>query len=360
MSSRSGMSRRKFLQTSVAGAASAAVAMQAQGGAADVKPRIVVARGGGAADSPDAALKRMKAALAKFGGFPELIKGKKVLIKTNATCGSWPDGNTSGQAMGALLKAVNEHKPTSVTVLGQEWGGWDVKRKDMPSLSDAIKEAGATIQHLPHYWVKTSKDAYKLIEPQPPLWKELMVAKDIFEPDTVLLNLARCKSHPHCVFTGTIKNIIGLTRCMYGFHMVDDTKWPASHGDPANSDGWPVFAKKLAYARKLAVGPKIALDILDANEPCFGWRGPGKERVHSFPAGAVIVGNDPLAIDVYGCGLLHKQEPKVYPEPLGDWTQGESDYIQFNRSKTNYLKVCAELGVGQADLSKVDVQEVTA
>ena len=105
----------------------------------------------------------------------------------------------------------------------------------------------------------------------------------------MLLNLARLKSHPHCVFTGVIKNILGLTRCMYGFHMVDYTKWPQCHGDPANRDGWPLFPKKLAYAHELAVGPRIALNILDANEPSFGWRGPGKQRIHTFPAGAVNI-----------------------------------------------------------------------
>ena len=68
----------------------------------------------------------------------------------------------------------------------------------------------------------------------------------------------------------------------------------------------------------------------------------------------------PLAIDVFGCGLLHKQEPKVYPAPLADWATGGSDYITFNKTKANYLLKCAELGVGQTDLTKVDVQEVTA
>ena len=356
-----GLNRREFLRRSAAGVAGAAAAWAARDVVADnPKPRMVVASGGGAADSAEATEKRLKAALDKFGGMAKLLKGKKVVIKINATDGGWRDANTSSQCTGALMKLVKGYEPASVTVIGQEWGGWRAKRKGLPTLGEVLKAAEVPVKQLPHYWVKTSKESYKLIEPQPPLWKELMVASDVFGDDTVLLNLARLKSHPHCVYTGAIKNIIGLTRCMYGFHMVDDTKWPKSHGDPANSDGWNVFPKKLAYAHKLAVGPRIALNILDANEPCFGWRGPGKQRIHTFPAGVVVVGNDALAMDMYGCTMLHKQEPKLYPEPMADWSKGDSEYITFNRTKTNYLKVCAEIGVGQIDLGKVAVDEVTA
>jgi len=350
------MTRRDFIRTGMAGMAAAGLASRL---AADQrKPRFVVARGGGPADSDQATEKRLAAALERYGGLEKLVKGKKVLIKINATDGGWRDANTSSQCTGALLKLLKANQPASITVLGQEWGGWRAKRKGLPTLAEVIKTHGAAIKQLPHYWVKTSKDAYKLVEPQPPLWKELMVAKDLFEPGTVLLNLARLKSHPHCVYTGVIKNIIGLTRCMYGFHMVDDTKWPKNAGDPANSDGWPVFPRKLAFAHKMAVGPLIALNILDANEPCFGWRGPGRQRIHTFPASMVIVGNDPLAMDIYGCTILHRQEPKVYPEPTADWSKGDSDYIRFNRTKANYLKTCTELGVGEGDLGKVKIEEV--
>jgi hypothetical protein len=132
--------------------------------------------------------------------------------------------------------------------------------------------------------------------------------------------------------------------------------------DPAASDGWHVFPQKLAHAHKQAVGPRFALNILDAGEPCYGWRGPGSIRIGTFPAGVTVVGQDALAIDVFGCKMLgeglNKKTPGLYPEPLGDWSKGDSDFIKYNRTKSNYLKTCAELGVGEADLSKVDIQEV--
>ncbi len=357
----SGMSRRDFLRASATGVTAAAVtARTGLGAEAAKKSRMVVARGGGAADTDEGALKRMRAALDRFGGVADMLKGKKVLIKINATDGGWRDANTSSQATSALLTLVKECAPKSVTVIGQEWNGWRAKRKGLPTLGEVLEAHSVPLKNLGRYWVKGTEADYKLIDPQPPHWKKLYVAKDIFEPGTVLINLARLKAHPHCVYTGVIKNTNGLTRAMYGYHMVDDTKWPASHGNPANSDGWHVFPTKLAEAYKLAIGPRVALSILDANEPCLGWRGPGKQRIHTFPAGVVVVGTDPLAMDVYGCTLLHKQEPKLYPEPLADWSKGDSDYIRFNKTKANYLLKCADMGLGQTDLTKVDVQEVTA
>jgi uncharacterized protein (DUF362 family) len=358
---RDGLSRREFLRASATGLTVAAVAARTGLAAEAAKPgKVVAARGGGKAETDQGALKRMEAALDTFGGVPDRIKGKKVLIKINATDGGWRDANTSSQATNALITLVKDCSPKSIMVLGQEWGGWRAKRKGLPTLGECIQAHGVPIKNLGRYWKKGTEADYKLLDPQPKHWKKLYVAKDIFEPDAFLINLARLKSHPHCVYTGVLKNLNGLTRAMYGYHMVDDTQWPKSHGDPANSDGWHLFPQKLAHAQRDAFLPRVGLFILDANEPCFGWRGPGKQRIHTFPAGVVVAGDDPLAIDVYGCGLLHKQEPKVYPQPLADWATGDSDYIQFNRTKANYLRVCGEVGLGQTDLSKVDLQEVTA
>lgn len=360
----SAMNRREFLARGAAGAGAAAAVRAALAAEAPAKTRIVAASGGGTPDSDDGALKRTQAALDKWGGFPQLVKGKKVLIKINATDGGFRDANTSSQATGALIKLVKDCSPASITVLGQEWGGWNAKREGLPTLGQLLQTLEVPVKNLARYWVAGSEADYKLIEPAPEPWKELMVAKDIFEPDAVLLNLPRLKTHPHCVFTSCLKNIIGLTRRMYGFHKVDETTEVAKRFDPADSDGWHLFPTKLAQAYKLGVGPRIALHIVDANEANFGWRGPGKQRIGTFPTGLVLVGTDALALDVYGCKLLgeqlNKQSPGLYPEPLGDWAKGDSDYITFNKTKANYLKVCADLGVGQADLAKVEIQQVTA
>ncbi len=353
----SGVGRREFL---VRGAGLlAAPLLVPHVFAAAGTPDVVVVKGGAALAPEEAAYQRLKAGLERLGGLAARVKGKPVVIKINATERSSQDANTSVPAAIALLRLCREEGASNVTVVGQEWGGFDSPRAGQPTLRQVIADAKATLNELPHYWVAGSKEAYTLGKPQGDVWHELYVAKAIMEPGAVVLNLARLKSHPHCVFTGCIKNVIGLTYRMYGFHKLDDVEAPKNAGDPADSDGWEVFPRKLAYAFRDVIGPRCALHILDAGQPTFGWRGPGAERIQTFDAHTTLVGTDALAMDVYGCGLLHANRPDVYLPPLGDWSQGPSPYVQGNRTKTNYLVECAKLGVGQADLKKVDIDEVT-
>lgn len=351
--------RRDFLATG-GGLAVAPLFLPAAGVfAAPGKPDMVVVRGGAELSQDEAAYQRLRRGAERLGGLAAVVKGKHVLIKLNATERTSQDGNTSPAAAAALLRLCRECGASDITVLGQEWGGYDSPRAGRPTLRQIIKDANTGLIELPHYWKDGSEGAYKLCKPQGDAWHELWVAKQIFEPGTVLINLARLKTHPHCVYTGCIKNVIGLSRRMYGFHKVDDVEWPKSHGNPAASDGWHVFPKKLALAYRDVIGPRIALSILDAGQPTFGWRGPDPERIHTFDAHTTILGTDPLAMDVYGCGMLHAQRPDAYVEALGDWSKGSSPYVAKNKPKTNYLAECGRLGVGEPDLKKVDIDEVT-
>lgn len=325
--------------------------------AAPRRPSVVVVKGGAGLPPEEAAYRRLKAGVDRLGGFESFVKGKPVAVKLNATERSSQDANTSVAATRALLRLCAESGAAGVTVVGQEWGGFDSPRAGQPTLRQVIAEAGAKLTELPHYWVEGSRDAYVQCRPEGDVWHELWVARAAMEPGVVLLNLARLKTHPHCVFTGCLKNVIGLTYRMYGFHKVDDVEWPRNAGDPADSDGWHVFPAKLAHAFRDVIGPRIALNILDAGQPTLGWRGPGPERIRTVDAHTTLVGTDALAMDVYGCTLLHASQPDVYLPALGDWTAGNSPYVQGNRTRTNYLVECARLGVGEADLKKADIDE---
>ncbi|MBT3379810.1 MAG: DUF362 domain-containing protein [Lentisphaerae bacterium] len=358
-SAKSAMPRRDFLATGI-GLAAAPLFLPSSGVfAAPRKPDMVVVRGGGDLTPEEASYRRLKKGVDRLGGLAALIKGKNVLIKVNATERTSQDGNTSPAATIALLRLCRECAPADITVVGHEWGGYDSIRAGQPTLRQVIKKDGAGLIELPHYWTKGSEGAYKLTKPEGDVWSELWVAKGLFEPDTVVLNLARLKTHPHCVFTGCVKNVIGLTRNMYGFHKKDDKQWPKNHGNPAGCDGWPVFARKLAHAFRDVIGPQIALHILDAGQPTFGWRGPAPERIHTFDAHTTIVGTDALAMDVYGCGMLKAQRPDIYVDPLGPWNQGDSPYVTQNKPQLNYLVECGRIGVGETNLAKVNIDEFT-
>jgi len=352
-----GMDRRQFLAAGAGAVAAAAVGTRGAG-AAPAKPRIVVARGGAKMDVDQAAMARLKAALDKLGGFDALVKGKKVLVKTNATEKKNQDANTSPEMTAAVLRLAKEHGAKQVKVIGQEWYGYDCKRKGRPTLREVIQREGAELEELIHWWKQSKQYVDKT--PKGGGWKELWVAKEIFEPDVVLLNVARLKTHQFTIFTGCVKNCIGLTWHMYAHHCTVDKNFKAGSSDkhPARVAGWQRFPAKFSAAYHEVYRGRVALNILDAGEPTFGWGGPKPERIHTFPAHTVVVGADAMAVDAYGMRMLHEKRPKVIPTALADWTQGESVYVKSNLTRGNYLAECQKLGAGQADLGKVAIDEM--
>ena len=358
MTNRDGdLSRRGFL----AAGAAATAAMAARGGvtAAPATPRVIVARGGAKMDPDKGAYTRLKAALERFGGFEKLVRGKRALVKINATDKKSQDANTSTEMTAAVLRLCKEAGAKTVKVLGQEWDGYDCKRKGKPTLRQVVQQQGATLEELTHWWLKS--DRYVKRVPKTGGWKQLWVAKEIFEPGTVLINVPRLKTHAFTIYTGCVKNCIGLTYHMYAHHCEDDlnTKAGSSDKHPARVGGWKLFPGKLAGAYHDVYRQPIALNIMDAGEPTFGWGGPKPERIKTFAANAVIVGTDAVACDAYGMQMLHENRPTVIPEPLGDWTKGDSVYVKSNASEGSYLAECQRLGAGQADLSKVKIDEVS-
>ena len=350
--------RRGFLSAG-AGAAAAALINPHATEAAPSKPRVAVGRGGVKMEPDKAAYIRLKAALDKHGGFAELVKGKRVLVKINATDKTSQDANTSISTTAATLRLIRENEAKNVVVLGQEWYGYDCPRKGRPTLREIIKKEGAELKELTHWWLKTN-DYVKRV-PKGGGWKEYWVAKDIFEPDTVLINVARLKTHHFTIYTGCVKNCIGLTYHMYAHHCTDDKnpKAGASDKHPARMAGWKLFPAKLSAAYHGVFQPRLALNILDADEPTYGWGGPKPERIHTFKAGVVAVSTDALAVDAFGAQLLHEDRPKVIPTALADWTVGDSVYVKANLTQGNYLAECHKLGAGQGDLGKIQIDEVS-
>ena len=354
MSGSKAMNRRDFLV--VGAGAMAALAVRQAVAAPD--PRVVVARGGAKMAADEGAYTRLKAALEKLGGFKELVTGKRAFLKINGTDKSFQDANTSTSMTAAVIRACKENGAKVVKVIGQEWDGYDCKRADGATLREVIKKEGAELEELIHWWKPTQQYVNRV--PKAGGWKELWVAKEIFEPDVVLINVPRLKTHHFTVYTGCVKNCIGLTWHMYAHHCTDDRnpKAGASDKHPARVAGWAMFPAKLSNAYHEVYREAVDLNILDAGEVTYGWEGPKPERIRPVALNAVVVGTDALAVDAYGCQLLHEQEPKLIPAALDDWTKGESVYVKANLTGGNYLAECQKLGAGQGDLSKIKIDEV--
>jgi len=120
-------------------------------------------------DVDKAAYTRLKAALEKLGGFKELVRGKKVLVKINATDKTYQDANTSPEMTAAVLRLTRENGAKSVKVIGQEWYGYDCKRKGRPTLREVIEREGAQLEELIHWWLKSTQ----YVKKAPNGWKQL-------------------------------------------------------------------------------------------------------------------------------------------------------------------------------------------
>ncbi len=325
-------------------AAGLAVGSGVIAGESGKRPDLVAVTGGKTLSKAEASYKRMRMATERLGGLASIVKGKHVQIKVNAIDQKTGMGSTSIDAIEALIRLCKESGPLSVSVISHDWG-FDSKHLCGRTIRGAVAKAGAQLIQM-----KGGPAVYKPVKVNDGGWGSIYVAKPIFNPNTVLINLPRLKTHPFTCYTGCIKNQMGLTYYMSAFHCSDDR---------GRKPSWTSLPRKMATAYKHIFKDMWALHIVDAQDPSFGWDGPPPERVRSFPACTTIVSTDAVAADVYAAGILHKLEPKLFVEPLSDWTKGDGPYAKKNYTKGNYLLECGKLGVGETDLGKLKIEELT-
>jgi len=300
---------------------------------------LAVAKGGKFSSSFEASYNRIKVAVDVFGGMHSFVKGKKALIKVNAIDNSNQLGNTSSEALYAVIKLCKEAGAESVIVLSHD-KGWTTLSKKHPSLKETIINQGAELFILTNdkqHYIKQSLDKGG--------WHKLYVAKILYDPDTVLINVPRAKTHPWTCYTMCIKNLMGLVRDMNHFH---------SGGGAV----WPDFPFRMAAAYKYIFRKKVSLNILDCMLLVYGWHSPAPERMGTFNEDAVIVGPDALAIDAYGIEMFHRHNPKKFMAALGDWNTRGNFYANHNLSKGNYIKECYAIKAGKADISKLKINVI--
>jgi len=338
------ITRRHFgvqLGALAAGFTAGSLAHAAEGGK---RPDFVVVTGGDKLSKLDASYQRIKKATDRIGGLKSFVAGKHVLIKVNAIDQKTGKGSTSIEAMQALVKLSKESQAASVSVISHDWG-FDTKHPCGRTVRQGVREVGARLIHM-----KEEPGPYKPVKVDDGGWGTIWIAPAILRPNTVLINLPRLKTHPFTCFTCCVKNQMGLTCYMRGFHSADDK---------AQQEKWTALPQKMAAAYQHIFRDKWTLHVVDAQEPTFGWDGPPPERVRTFKAHTTIVGFDALAIDVYAAGIMHDLEPKLFVEPLSNWTQGDGPYPTNNLTKDNYLLACAKRGLGETDLGKLKIDKLT-
>jgi uncharacterized protein (DUF362 family) len=148
---------------------------------------------------------------------------------------------------------------------------------------------------------------------------------------TALINFALIKDHSICGYTGTLKNMThGCTINPHDFHL--------HHASPQIA----------MLAAQDVLKSRLRLTITDAFKVmCHG--GPlDKLPQYRFPYEAVYASTDPVAMDTIGWGVVEEFRAKNRLRTLTEEGRPPA-----------YIQAAADLGLGIADKSKINLKEVT-
>lgn len=250
----------------------------------------------------------LKAALVKIGGINTMVKkGHNVVIKVNMSWNADPSqvATTNPDLIQALVKECVNAGASQVLVLDHTIDNGEMCL-DRTRMEEAVEQAGGKIKAI------NSKANYREVDIPGKELKKALVSKDVLDAD-VFINVPIAKVHNSAGTTLSMKNLMGIVWNRSEFH-------------------WRGLDQCIADLSALV---KPDLIIMDAYQILMtrGPRGPGKVK----EAGEVVLGVDPVAVDVYGSMLLEK-----------------------NPYKIEYITNAAELGIGQPDTEKINTVYVDA
>jgi len=253
----------------------------------------------------------VRRALAEFGGIERFVKkGDSVVIKPNVAWARTPAQacNTNPELVGTIAALCLEAGAGRVEV-------WDHTCDEfslcfsLSGIKAAAEKAGARVfsGHL--------QGAYRDVTlPKAKSLKKTAILKSVLDAD-VLINIPIAKTHNATGYTFSLKNFVGVNWSMRGVHQT------------------PLGIHQGIADISTLVKPKLivmdALKSLVTNGP----KGPGK----LLDIGQVVVGLDPVAMDSY-CASLLGRKPGDIP----------------------FIRCANELGLGEMDLNRIKVRNVTA
>jgi uncharacterized protein (DUF362 family) len=259
---------------------------------------LVVAEG----TNPDSLMQR---GLSGIGGIGQFVKpGNTVVIKPNFSVLRTPDkaATTDPRLVAALVKQCLNAGAKEVKVLDFPFMGPACLSDS--GIKDAVEAAGGKA------FIIDKKQFYREVDTGGKTLKKILYSTDVLEAD-VFINFPKLKHHSTTKMTMSLKNLMGIVYDRQYFHSTDLNRTIA----------------------ELTAFQKADLIIMDATRGITtkGPRGPGKIKEWN----QVVFGVDPVAVDAYGANLFGM-------DPL----------------KLKHLKIAADLGVGEMDLTKINVTKV--
>jgi uncharacterized protein (DUF362 family) len=293
------LTRRRFLQQSTLLGASLVVPWAAGRAEEVAPPGLAVAKGG----SPAA---NCLAAVAALGGFSRFVHpGDRVVIKANVTGTRQPHEAvcTHPEMVAAAVKACRDAGAAHVLVASHD----SPRSFTVTGTTAAVEAAGGVCDAI------DDRAQYREVPvPRGKLLKKERIAIAVLEAD-VFINMPIIKQSPEVEMSATLKNLMGVNWDRMRFHRTDLNQGIAELTGVVRHD----------------------LVIVDANHVLLsgGPMGPGEV----WKAGQGVAGTDPVAVDAFAARYL-KRTPEGIPA----------------------VRIAHELGIGNMDLSRLRVVEVTA
>jgi len=311
----------------------------------------------------------------QLGGLPILVRGKTVSIKLNLT-GS-PALRLQGKALGvthyshpktvgAMLRLLGDAGARRIRLVESCWGtggpmeeylleaGWNVR---------ALGNAAPGVEFVNTNALGTAKKYARFMVPGGGLVYPGYELHPAYEQTDVFVSMAKLKNHETCGVTLSMKNIFGITPAsVYG----DDAGKDEPNESPAKgrllvchqgmrqpsasapqeinqkSDRSPGHRMPRIVAELNAARP-IQIAFIDGVETVAGGEGPWIRGVRPVQPGLLILGTNAVCADTVATALMgyDPRAPKGTP-PF--------------QSCDNTLLLAESLGVGSADLNRIDIR----
>lgn len=220
-----------------------------------------------------------------LGGWDKYVKqGDKVLLKVNLI--GPKDADSAAVTHSEFVRSITRMlKAKGCEVwIGDSAGGAiagiapTTMSLKVSGLEKVAQEEDATIKNFDSEGVVT-------VKPESGMVDSMHLAKPMFDAD-VVINLPKLKTHSAAIYTGAVKNVFG---CIPGLKKAEFHKLAP---DPKQ------FGEIIADIHKAC---RIKLHIMDG---VISMQGEGPTAGEPYPAGKILISEDPLALDAVGSGML--------------------------------------------------------
>ena len=243
-----------------------------------------------------------------FAAFPVDVKGKKVAVKSNALRECDPDHEavvTHYNLLKAVIEKLETLKPSRI-VVGDSVGTLSYGYSERVFQVTRQKEVAG-----PYY--RNLNKRLTVVEMEEPFRRKVALLRDILEAD-VYISLPKMKTHGQAMISGGVKNNYGLLagaqKSWFHYYSVDPKK----------------FARVIVEIFRMRPPDLVIMDGILSME---GY-GPGSPETRWV--NKILASDDAVALDTV-----------------------EAKIVGFSVEDVPYLKIAGELGLGETNLSSIEI-----